>query len=411
MPVWRLHSAHSDALLLPCRRCARPQAASTALSSVRITRGRDDTVTFTFLQEDNVQALHSAEAAAAVSERLSPMSGLLNGYCAAVGVSAEHSEHSVLTHSPAEAALDATLHARGNGSTAAPAAQVALARNGSADVAAVEHAIEHAVQYGKLRGSAPAPAPHLAPARGSKSAAATEHAVHNGMPGHRNGHSANLPALRGNGVHLGQPGGASEEAAIAHFRRQEQLGARPGGAYNGAATWHARRPGAARDARDAGAPRRTGLVLAPAQVAGAEAEAVTAAYSNLAAAGGLEEALALVEAAVQAGRDDVLSRCAALHRALWIGSMRIATRPGHCCGIHAARERRCCWGRLCGQFAAMSVCTALCTLPCPKWSHGTVNTEWSVLVHCQHWQCLPCTVPSSPLCACALGSMAGIHTL
>lgn len=171
--------------------------------------------------------------------------------------------------------------------------------------------MEHAIGNGKLGGCAAVPAADAAPARDSAGAAETKHAVQNGTPGHRNGHSAELPPLRGSSVRLGKPGGAGEDkAAIAHFRRQEQLSARPGGAYNGAATWDVRSLGAARDPKGGVASRRTGHVLTPAQVAGAEAEAVTAAYSNLAAAGGLEEALALVEAAVQAGRDDVLSRCA-----------------------------------------------------------------------------------------------------
>lgn len=209
-----------------------------------------------------------------------------------------------------DAELEAALHACSNGSTAAPAAQATLALNGLASMAAVEHAMEHAVSNGRLGGSTAAPAGDAAPAHGLADAAAREHAAHNSMPGHRNGHSAEPPALRGSGVRLGKPGGAGEdEAAAAHLRRQEQLSARPGSAYNGVATWDARSP-AARNPKGAQAPRRTGHVLTPAQVAGAEAEAVTAAYSNLAAAGGLEEALALVEAAVQAGRDDVLSRCA-----------------------------------------------------------------------------------------------------
>ena len=276
---------------------------------MRITHGRDDTLTFTFLQEDDEQALHSVEIAAAASERPSPVSGLLNGHRAAASVSAGHSEHSTVAHSVLDAELEATLHARSNGSTAAPAAQATLALNGSASMAAVEHAMEHAVSNGRLGGSAAAPAADAAPARGSADAAVREHAVHTSTPGHRNGHSAEPSAMRGSSVRLGKPGGAGEdEAAAAHLRRQEQMSARPGGAYNGAATWDARSP--ARGPRGAHALRRTGHVLAPAQVAGAEAEVVTAAYSNLAAAGALEEALALVEAAVQAGRDDVLSRCA-----------------------------------------------------------------------------------------------------
>ena len=277
---------------------------------MRITHGRDDTLTFTFLQEDDEQALHSVEGAAAASERPSPVGGLLNGHRAAAGVSG-HSEHSTVAHSVLDAELEATLRARSNGSAAAPAAQATLALNGSASMAAVEHAMEHAVSNGRLGGSAAAPAADAAPARGSADAAVREHAVHTSTPGHRNGHSAEPPAMRGSSVRLGKPGGAREdEAAAAHLRRQEQMSARPGSAFNGAATWDARSP--ARDPRGAHALRRTGHVLAPAQVAGAEAEVVTAAYSNLAAAGALEEALALVEAAVQAGRDDVLSRCALL---------------------------------------------------------------------------------------------------
>ena len=124
-----------------------------------------------------------------------------------------------------------------------------------------------------------------------------------------NGCHAEPLALRGNALLLGSPNGVSAEAAIAHFRRQEQLSCGHGTATMAPARIAIdREAGSPRNGH--GGPRHQQPELTVAEVATAEPEAVIAAYSDLASAGGLEKALALVEAAVQAGRSDVLSRYA-----------------------------------------------------------------------------------------------------
>ncbi len=298
---------------------------------MRITRGRDDTLTFSFLPEDSAPQ-HPEDSAP------QPPAVEAGAGWEQVDLRDRADVHTIVTSDRAEAQQGGLGSvARRSGGGGAHAAHAAPAQSDAGHTATLERGAldgAHASASGhesQPRGLA-APAHHgashavAAKARGTNGTRANGHGSDNGhvalprkpaldgmadqpralngktsvLNGHAealNGHAAPPPAVHSAGVRLnGQGATAAEAAALAHLRRQEQL-SRDAAPVNGAGASVSGR--AARDA---------GHGLAAAAVAGAAAEAVTAAYSDLATAGHLEEALALVEAAVQASRSDVLGR-------------------------------------------------------------------------------------------------------
>ncbi len=367
------------------RRCTRQHAHAAVISGVRITRGRDDTLTFSFLPEDSApqHPEDSAPQPLAVDsgagweqvdlrDRADVHSIVINDHAEAQhgglgsgpqrsGGEGAHAAH--VAPAQSDAGRTATMERGGlNGAHASasghePHGPAAPAQNGAGHAVAASAGTPEAGGSNGMRTSANGhssdnshkalPRVPLLPARdGVDDQPRAPNGKHFALIGHAealNGQAAPAPVLHSAGVRLnGQGATAAEAAALAHLRRQVQL-SRDAAPVNDA--------GASASGR---AARGAGHGLAAAAVAGAAAEAVTAAYSDLATAGHLEEALALVEAAVAAGRTDVLGRRASRPKGLGLGyevcawadaGARLRACPcwraaGACRGQAGCRDRR-----------------------------------------------------------------------